>query len=268
MYIGWVSIEQWAWPRNWVLAPMSTRYVEVVRSLLVPKAVPPSPPLVPPLPLGLESSPQLSQPWWAFSPFKAVRPAVATDISLSCHLCHSWEIEIIQNMDLSSTTWLFELAANTAGLSWGAGQGVDRSQLGEKATSLIRRTQHKLLLNDSHVSSITSSLGSLLIFILPVHRYLLPRNKCTDLKSSSARVLLYRNMCRHSIWYRHPWCACYWETFHGFPLAIVNIDEGTLKMWNIFMHLEVSPKFSLWTDSRWKNLKVEKYEAQLEKIWR
>ena len=116
-----------------------------------------------------------------------------------CHLCHSWEIEIIQNMDLSSTTWLFELAANTAGLSWGAGQGVDRSRLGEKATSLIRRTQHKLLLNDSHVSSITSSLGSLLIFILHVHRYLLPRNKCTDLKSSSARVLLYRNMCRHSI---------------------------------------------------------------------
>ena len=123
-----------------------------------PPLVPPSPPIrPPPLPLGLESSPQLSQlSWWAFSPFKAVRPAVATDISLSCHLFLSWEIEIIQNMDLSSTTWLFELAADTAGLSLGAGQGVDRSRLGEKATSLIRRTQHKLLLNDSLVSSITS----------------------------------------------------------------------------------------------------------------
>ena len=161
-----------------------------------PKPSPQVPPSV--LPLGLESSPQLSQlSWWAFSPFKAVRPAVATDISLSS--LSFLGNEIIQNMDLSSTTWLFELAANTAGLSWGAGQGVDRSRLGEKATSLIRRTQHKLLLNDSHVSSITSSLGSLLIFILHVHRYLLPRNKCTDLKSSSARVLLYRNMCRHSI---------------------------------------------------------------------
>ena len=146
-----------------------------------PKPSPQVPPSV--LPLGLESSPQLSQlSWWAFSPFKAVRPAVATDISLSYHLCHSWEIEIIQNMDLSSTTWLFQLAANIAGLSLGAGQGVDRSRLGEKATSLIRRTQHKLLLNDSHVSSITSSLGSLLIFILPVHRYLLPRKKCSRLQ--------------------------------------------------------------------------------------
>ena len=146
-----------------------------------PKPSPQVPPSV--LPLGLESSPQLSQlSWWAFSPFKAVRPAVATDISLSCHLWHSWEIEIIQNMDLSSTTWLFELAANTAGLSWGAGQGVDRSWLGEKGTSLIRRTQHKLLLNDSHVSSITSSLGSLLIFILHVHRYLLPREKYNGLQ--------------------------------------------------------------------------------------
>ena len=225
-----------------------------------PKSPHPSPPLASSLPPSCRSRGGLS-------PHSKLSDQLSPLI-FHCHLCHSWEIEIIQNMDLSSTTWLFELAANTAGLSLGAGQGVDRSRLGEKATSLIRRTQHKLLLNDSHVSSITSSLGSLLIFILHVHRYLLPRNKCTDLKSSSARVLLYRNMCRHSIRYRHPWCACYWETFHGFPLAIVNIDEGTLKMWNIFMHLEVSPKFSLWTDSRWKNLKVEKYEAQLEKIWR
>ena len=265
MYIGWVSIEQWAWPRNWVLAPMSTRYVEVVRSLLVPKAVPPSPPIRPP-PWPRVFPPAVAAFLVGFLPIQSC-PTSCRHWFHFCHLFHSWEIEIIQNMDLSSTTWLFELAANTAGLSWGAGQGVDRSRLGEKATSLIRRTQHKLLLNDSHVSSITSSLGSLLIFILHVHSYLLPRNKCTDLKSSSARVLLYRNMCRHSIWYRHPWCACYWETFHGFPLAIVNIDEGTLKMWNIFMHLEVSPKFSLWTDSRWKNLKVEKDEAKLEKVW-
>ena len=240
-----------------------------------PPQVPPS--VLPPL-LGLESSPQLSQlSWWAFSPFKAVRPAVATDISLSSlsflgnrnYPEYGPQLHHMVVWACRQRSW-FEL---------GAGQGVDRSRLGEKATSLIRRTQHKLLLNDSHVSSITSSLGSLLIFILPVHRYLLPRNKCTDLKSSSARVLLYRNMCRHSIWYRHPWCACYWETFHGFPLAIVNIDEGTLKMWNIFMHLEVSPKFSLWTDSRWKNLKVEnmrpkwkkhegkKDEAQLRLRW-
>ena len=147
--------------------------------------VPPS--VLPPL-LGLESSPQLSQlSWWAFSPFKAVPPAVTTDISLSCHLFLSWEIEIIQNMDLSSTSWLFELAADTAGLSLGAGQGVDRSRLGEKATSLIRRTQHKLLLNDSHVSSITSLLGSLFIFILH-----------TSMHTHTCRYLLQRKMQRTS----------------------------------------------------------------------
>ena len=161
-----------------------------------PKPSPQVPPSVLPLPLGLESSPSCRSFLGGLSPHSKLSDQLSPLI-FHCHFCHSWEIEIIQNMDLSSTTWLFELAADTAGLSLGAGQGVDRSRLGEKATLLIRRTQHKLLLNDSHVSSITSSLGSLLIFILHVHRYLLPRNKCTDLKSSSARVLLYMNMCRH-----------------------------------------------------------------------